>query len=106
MQGRVPVGVGTATGAAGATAKTIAVTGGEETHSLTIPEMPAHVHSTPWDTGISGVVLGVLENITFEGRTAIEYNGSTAGGDGINIGSVTPHNNMQPYLVLNYIIKF
>jgi microcystin-dependent protein len=44
LQGRVPLGTGTAPGAAGATNHALASTGGEETHVLTVAELAAHVH--------------------------------------------------------------
>jgi len=103
MGGRVPVGRGTATGATGATPKTqLGQTGGEETVSLDITQMPPHTHTVPWDTATAGNVTGVLEN-TISPRTADYIAGSIAGGSG---GNVVAHNNMQPFLVMNYIIKF
>ena len=44
FQGRVALGAGTATGAAGATNHALASAGGEETHLLTLVELAAHVH--------------------------------------------------------------
>jgi len=43
-KGRVPMGVGTAAGAAGATSHTLGAKGGEETHVLQNAEMPSHSH--------------------------------------------------------------
>jgi len=119
LSGRVPVGAGTAIGATGATAKTFATLGGEETHTLTIPEMPSHTHNITGGNDIfgnnatlynqgAGIQLsristsgGGLESVF--GRSGgpsnggVVFNSSTGGG--------LPHNNMQPYIVLNYIIK-
>lgn len=44
FKGRTPLGVGLAT-ATGATTHTLAQMGGEETHTLTTAEIPAHTHS-------------------------------------------------------------
>ena len=90
LRGRTPIGSGTGSGL---TARTLAATGGAETHTLTVDEMPAHTHSTASDSSIDRAGGG---------GTCAEYNASavtgSTGGDGA-------HNNMQPFLVMNYIIK-
>lgn len=73
--------------------------GGEKTHKLTTQEMPKHTHANKYtfnDTSGSGWTYRV-RNGTAEGTTDGTGNGFT-GGD-------QPHNNLQPYIVLNYIIK-
>lgn len=67
--------------------------GGEENHMLTIAEMPSHSHSY-----VAASHSG----------SGMNFNGS---GDGV-VGSTTgatgggqAHNNMPPYMTLNYIIK-
>ncbi len=98
LQDRVPVGVGT-----GSTGDT----GGETEHTLTTAEMPSHDHD---DAGHVHLLAGEFPGLAFSPgelpvdvpagteSTAIGYAniGNTGGGD--------PHNNMQPYIVLLYVI--
>lgn len=96
MQGRVPLGVGTATGAAGATAHTLGQTGGEETHALTIAELATHSHNvTTFAAGAGGGGQPLSSNNT--GGTSTPATSTT--------GSGTAHNTLPPYVGLNYIIK-
>lgn len=98
LRGRVPVHVGNEV--------KLAVAGGEETHVLTVGEMPPHTHmaSALSSMGTVGNAQGNLWAKTnvqaFAGTpnaTMRQDALSTAGGS-------QPHNNMQPYQVLNYCI--
>ena len=85
-------------GGSGVDGATLGSTGGSETHTLDETEMPTHSHDTSdrYDTGSDGSGSGsrARDNaITTLARTT-----TTAGGD-------QPHQNTQPTIVLNYIIK-
>jgi len=90
LNGRVAVGKSTDT-----EFNTLGKTGGEKTHQLTTEELASHSHSlNVWtQSGPSGLKLADSSDVSATGST-----GST-GGD-------TPHNNLQPYITLNYIIKY
>lgn len=91
LRGRTVIGTGNG---AGLTNRSVGETGGEETHSLTLPEIPAHTHSdhehTP-DVDVEGPA-GVPQ-----GAPGIWFPSSTgsAGGGGA-------HENMPPFTALKY----
>ena len=68
-------------------------TGGEKTHTLSSTEMPAHTH--PVTTSAPGGDSGWNANYGTLQQT--DNTGSTGGG--------SSHNNLQPYITMNYIIK-
>jgi microcystin-dependent protein len=102
LRGRTLIGAGQGTGL---TARGLGQQGGEENHRLTVAEMPSHNHhgfgeayDPYWPFGRVGPKNqkgsrgGVDEDNYY-------YNTSTTGGN-------SPFNNMQPYHVVNYIIKY
>ena len=89
LRGRVPVGKNTGT------FTTIGGTGGEETHTLTVAEMPSHSHNVQY----SGVTDAASGNVRTELTNNASISTSSTGGGGA-------HNNLQPYQVINYIIRY
>jgi len=76
---------------------TLGATGGSETHTLTTSEMPAHTHDVQYRTHDTSPGGGGEESDLVRDGTSTRATTST-GGDGA-------HNNVQPTIILNYIIK-
>lgn len=77
---------------------TLGKTGGEKKHTLTVNEMPAHKHELTIEGGGSLRASGVK---WLTGNNLRKYAGDMIE----NAGGNQPHNNVQPYIVTNYIIK-
>jgi len=99
LTGRVPVGKNAGTFV------TLGSTWGAETHTLTEAQMPAHSH---WILSYSGGGVNSGAVSTWSGLN-ITGTYSTTSSNGYNQietkWSGTAHNNLQPYLTINYIIK-
>jgi len=91
MRGRVAVGK-----SSDAEFDTLGETGGEKTHTLTVDEMPSHKHSINYASVAGGSGDGYLYGSNQGDNQAMI---KSAGGS-------QPHNILQPYIVLNYIIKY
>lgn len=84
---------------------TLGAVGGAESHTLTTTEMPAHRHHDGYSNGSSSsgglygsTITGSASDMSFNGSGTAHPNTSTSGGSGA-------HNNVQPTIVLNYLIK-
>jgi microcystin-dependent protein len=86
----------TATGS-GMDGDTLGATGGEETHTLSVAELASHNHT------ISPTALQTSTGGGFGTTTGFPVSGATETGYS---GSGSAHNNIQPTLILNYIIKY
>jgi microcystin-dependent protein len=83
--------------------------GGEQTHTLVIAEMPAHTHvldltySTALGTTDNPAGAFLASNASGLAQYEVTSTGSTASGAS-GTTSAVPHNNMQPYLGISYFI--
>jgi microcystin-dependent protein len=98
LQGNTPMHAGNG--------HTLGEKGGEQSHTLSIAELPAHTHvlnasSTPANTNVpTGAYVGSVNNAyTAPGNLVALSPASVA-----NQGGSQAHLNMQPFLVLNFCI--
>lgn len=98
LKGKIPVGLNSDDSDFNILGKT----GGEKTHILTSNEMPSHNHRQTVTASRSG-----------SGTTYVSWNANnlfgnndTAARNTLNTGGGKAHNNLQPYITLNYIIKY
>ncbi|MEM7302674.1 MAG: tail fiber protein [Pseudomonadota bacterium] len=106
LRGRVPIHTGN-DGTGGVTWQEGQL-GGEETHTLSVPEMPAHTHTLE---GSSQDGNSINTNGTVLAReVGNPYSASNANlvdlrtGTISNAGGGQAHENMQPFLAVNYCI--
>lgn len=123
LKGKVPVGLNSAEGEF----LQLGQTGGAKTHTLITAEMPRHLHTATTSTDgrhqhfysdhprnpslQSSPGSGIqdrdaeTEVTSFEGNHDHDITVGYTGGSTV-AGQGTPHNNIQPYIVVNYIIKY
>lgn len=100
-QGRTPIGSGTGSSL---TTRTMGQTGGAETHTLSTSEIPAHAHSQASSEA----------SYTYTGTGTDSHNWTVSGGGNAqaklgfstaNAGGGGSHNNMQPYFVVDWLLR-
>lgn len=99
LRTRVPVGEN------GETGYEMGNAGGEKVHELTVDEMPEHEHETFYHTSfVESSGYGLIISSNFVNRTIV-YASNAPFNNTKKAGNGQDHNNMQPYLILKYIIK-
>lgn len=106
FRGRMPLGTGTG---AGLTARTLADTGGAETHTLTEAQLPTHDHNVRVDSNTEiaisneagGRILGAGSNIYNNDSGEDAYLGGVLEDP---VGSDEEFSLMNPFLAINFII--
>jgi microcystin-dependent protein len=100
LQGRMPVHVGNGIA--------LGERSGETSHTLTISELPAHNHTPVGSTTTPPTSKSATGNLWTADATSTPYaaaqNGAMKPACILATGGSQPHENMPPYLVLNYII--
>lgn len=107
LRGRTPLGVGEGLGL---TNRAAGEAGGTETHTLSAAELPAHTHLLRANGG-NGITDKPDGSLPARDPAAVPRYAPAASADAnlaanavSNAGGSQPHNNMQPYVVVNYII--
>ena len=98
LRGRVPIHVGNS--------YTLGERGGEQTHTLSLAELPAHTHvlegsNTPAGTNVAtGGYLAITNNAYAPPANLVAMSPSEVS----TVGGGQAHPNMQPFLTLNFSI--
>ena len=99
LQGRTPIHA--------SSGHTLGESGGEQNHTLTIPELPQHTHSLQASNaqgdqrgGGNAFLANGGSDIYVQPQNLTAMNPGTVG----NVGGSQPHTNMQPFLTLNFCI--
>lgn len=111
LRGRVPINSGGGSTGPGLSPRPLGQKGGEETHTLNLNEIPSHNHTASLNAeGVGASTNNPQDNYLgladiyapASGRPdrPLHANSVTT----LNTGGSLSHNNMQPYLAVNFII--
>lgn len=107
LQSRIPIHQGTG---AGLTQRILGDTGGTESVTLTVNQIPSHTHPMLVSQA-PGTGTAPANNVLASGSNVSIYRPATIPNQPMNALSVTPvggsqpHENQQPYLVISFIIS-
>lgn len=93
LRGRAPIHAGNGPGL---TPRNLGESGGQESVTLTPNEIPAHVHGIQAAPEPHGDPSGNILAAATQEKAGVSHTGPAGGNQ--------PHNNMQPYVAVNYII--
>jgi len=99
LQGRVPIHEGNG--------HTLGEAGGEQGHTLSISEIPAHTHALSASQATGTVVLAANNMLAAAPNLYHPVDGNLVAlnpGAVTNVGGSQAHLNMQPFLVINFCI--
>jgi microcystin-dependent protein len=107
MRGRAPIHFGSG---AGLSTRVQGETSGVESVTLTVGQIPTHTH--PLNVNNSGATLGTPNGNFLAAKNRADPGfAATSDGSVLNSAAVSPstggsqsHSNLQPYLVMNYVI--
>jgi microcystin-dependent protein len=107
LQGMAPMHAGQGPGL---TQRTPGEVGGAPTVTLTSAQVAQHTHTYTAGSGVRGEDATVTGHVNSDATAQTNIYGTTAGGAQMNPSMIVPtpasvpHENMQPYQVLNFII--
>lgn len=103
LRGRAVIGTGHGSGLS---TRILGATGGEESHTLTINEMPSHSHEIIRKSNPDSGAFDTDNINNFESSASTTDRENLGNFTTLTKGGSSSHNNMQPFLVLNYLIKY
>ena len=102
LQGRTPIHVGSG--------HTLGERGGEQAHTVSISELPTHIHAANASTATASTntptaTVGLAQSTASQLYAPADANLVAMAPNAVgNVGGSQPHDNMQPYLTLSFCI--
>lgn len=104
LKGKVPVGYSSTE----TEFDTLGETGGANTHILSAAELPSHAHTVTQNYtrfATTGNTVPTVDSTIYLSSVGTAFDNTNREVTSSGVGSGNAHNNLQPYIVLNYIIK-